>query len=286
LKHIISFLHTDLRNSPSANFLIIPFEIFQEHTLRALFTKSIMSDDKNLYMCAIYITPDKNVFYRKYECDIFDELQEEIELYSVDGNVAVIGDLNGRVGKEPDFLRHDNLNRQLNDNIANFIEYVPDDIFCDRLTEDLKHPNIFGNRILQLCRSSRLRICNGRFGESSGKFTFQNKNGCSVIDYMLLSCESFSIVHNFTVGKFTTFSCHAPLFVDIKLKGLSIPSECTCKKIKCKTVRWNEEFKDEVKSDLMVNAHKFEELFHNITEDGETTVKFCTIENDSQDNNI
>jgi hypothetical protein len=56
--------------------------------------------------------------------------------------------LNGRVGKESEFLRHDNLNRQLNDNIANFIEYVPDDIFCDRLTEDLKHPNIFGNRIL------------------------------------------------------------------------------------------------------------------------------------------
>jgi hypothetical protein len=72
LKHIISFSHTVLRNSPSANFLIIP--------------------------------PDKNVFYRKYECDIFDVLQEEIELYSVDGNVAVIGDLNGRVGKEPDFL--------------------------------------------------------------------------------------------------------------------------------------------------------------------------------------
>jgi hypothetical protein len=99
-------------------------------------------------------------------------LQEEIELYSVDGNVAVIGDLNGRVEKEPDFLRHDNLNRQLNDNITNFIEYVPDDIFCDRLTEDLKHPNIFGNRILQLSRSSRLRICNGRFGESKSIVLF------------------------------------------------------------------------------------------------------------------
>jgi hypothetical protein len=69
-----------------------------------------MSDDKNLYMCAIYIPPDKNVFYRKYECDIFDVLQEEIELYSVDGNVAVIGDLNGRVGKEPDqILRREDL---------------------------------------------------------------------------------------------------------------------------------------------------------------------------------
>ena len=59
-----------------------------------------MSDDKNLYMCAVYIPTEKNVFYRKYECDIFDVLQEEIELYSVDGNVAVIGYLNGCVGNE------------------------------------------------------------------------------------------------------------------------------------------------------------------------------------------
>jgi hypothetical protein len=78
-----------------------------------------MSDDKNLYMCAIYIPPDKNIFYRKYECDIFDVLQEEIELYSVDGNVAVIGDLNGRVEInttfhnykiwiQPFFIKHNN----------------------------------------------------------------------------------------------------------------------------------------------------------------------------------
>jgi hypothetical protein len=40
-----------------------------------------MSDDKNLHMCAIYIPPDKNVFYRKYECDIFDVLQAEIEYF-------------------------------------------------------------------------------------------------------------------------------------------------------------------------------------------------------------
>ena len=40
--------------------------------------KCMMSDDKNLYVVAIYIPPDKNVFHRKYECDIFDALQEEI----------------------------------------------------------------------------------------------------------------------------------------------------------------------------------------------------------------
>jgi hypothetical protein len=42
------------------------------------------------------------------------------------------------------------------------------------------------------------------------------------------------------------------------------------KRLNVKTIRWNEEFIDDVKSDLMVNAHKFEELFQNITEDGES----------------
>lgn len=46
--------------------------------------------------------PDKNVFYRKYNCDVFDILQEQIEsLYNI-GTVAVLGDLNGRVGLKPD----------------------------------------------------------------------------------------------------------------------------------------------------------------------------------------
>jgi hypothetical protein len=38
--------------------------------------------------------------------------------------------LNGRVGKEPDFLRHDNLNRQLNDNIDKVVEHLEKDSFA------------------------------------------------------------------------------------------------------------------------------------------------------------
>jgi hypothetical protein len=41
-------------------------------------------------------------------------------------------------------------------------------------------------------------------------------------------------------------------------------------RLNVKTIRWNEEFIDDVKSDLMVDAHKFEESFQNITEDGES----------------
>ncbi|VDI17162.1 Hypothetical predicted protein [Mytilus galloprovincialis] len=43
--------------------------------------------------------PDKNVFYRKCDKDVFDILQENIEHYSTLGTVAVIGDLNGRYTK-------------------------------------------------------------------------------------------------------------------------------------------------------------------------------------------
>jgi hypothetical protein len=53
----------------------------------------------------------------------------------------------GRVGIESDFIFDDILDENLQDNI-NFIDYVKDDIFTDRLSEGLKIPNSFGRRIL------------------------------------------------------------------------------------------------------------------------------------------
>jgi hypothetical protein len=46
------------------------------------FDKCIMPNNKNVYMCAIYMPPDKNVYYRKYIIDVFDVLQEHIEDFS------------------------------------------------------------------------------------------------------------------------------------------------------------------------------------------------------------
>lgn len=148
--------------------------------------KSILCDNTDLYICSIYMPPYKNVYYRKYDIDVFDNLQEHIEMFSNIGNVAVIGDLNGRVGQEPDNITGDVIDKQLQDNIS-FINYVNDDVFLNRQSEDIKPRNNFGQRILQLCKNSGLRICNGRFGKESQKITFNNKNGCSVIDYMLIS---------------------------------------------------------------------------------------------------
>ena len=141
--------------------------------------------------------PDKTVYYRKYNIDVFDVVQQHIERFSALGTVSVIGDINGRVGIESDFILDDILDENLQDNI-NFIDYVKDDIFTDRLSEDLKVQNSFGRRILELCKSTGLRICNGRFGVDSSKFTFQNKNGCSVIGYLLISSDCvYSLIKSY-----------------------------------------------------------------------------------------
>ena len=50
-------------------------------------------------------------------------IQEQIELFSDNGTVAVIGDLNSRVGIETDFISGEAIDAQLQDKIS-FINYV------------------------------------------------------------------------------------------------------------------------------------------------------------------
>jgi hypothetical protein len=84
---------------------------------------------------------------------------------------------------------------------------------------------------------------------------------------MLLSYNAFPIVNNFVIGNFNTFSCHAPLMVDFKLKGLSLNDICTCKVVKYKAYNWNEWCKDDVKRDLLVNSSIIDDLMNNINVD-------------------
>ena len=116
-------------------------------------------------------------------------------LLTDNGTVAVIGDLNGRVGIETDFISGEAINAQLQDK-SYFINYVNDIEFQKSHFQDTKPPNNFGRRMLQLCMSTGLRIC----------------NGCSTIDYLLISSnEMFNVVKSFSVCKFNQYSCHAPI---------------------------------------------------------------------------
>ena len=54
-----------------------------------------MLNNTDLHMCAIYMPPDRNIFYKKYNCNVFEILQKQIEYVSSLGTVSVLGDING-----------------------------------------------------------------------------------------------------------------------------------------------------------------------------------------------
>lgn len=73
-------------------------------------------------------------------------------------------DLNGRVGKEPNYIVQDKMNGEFTNSIDNL-----------RVIEDVKMTNTFGKRNIDLCLASGLRICNGRFVDNSGHYTSSNQ---------------------------------------------------------------------------------------------------------------
>ena len=74
----------------------------------------------------LYMPPDNNIFYQKYEYNVFEVLQEQIEHYCVLGNTVIICDLNGRIGKENNYIVDDTINKQLRDSLTGLIDYKCD----------------------------------------------------------------------------------------------------------------------------------------------------------------
>ena len=95
---------------------------------------------------------------------VFKVLQEQIEHYCVLGNSVVIGDLNGRIGKENDYIVDDIIINQLRDNLTGLIDYECE-LPSDRSTEDITPANKFGRKFLNLCKSSCVNNGNNKITE-------------------------------------------------------------------------------------------------------------------------
>ena len=95
---------------------------------------------------------------------VFKVLQEQIEHYCVLGNSVVIGDLNGRIGKENDYIVDDIIINQLRDNLTGLIDYECE-LPSDRSTEDITPANKFGRKFLNLCKSSGVNNGNNKITE-------------------------------------------------------------------------------------------------------------------------
>lgn len=81
------------------------------------------------------------------------------------------------------------------------------------MTED-ENTNQFGRRMIEMCKSFGLRICNGsKTGDTNGKLTFYNHLGGGVIDYAVVDYELYKYVAEFKVLEFNEWSDHAPIYL-------------------------------------------------------------------------
>ena len=129
---------------------------------------------KDMYLFVNYIPPINSVYYDNNDIDVFTIIEEHIAQYKDLGDSVAIGDFNSRVGTQLDFIVHDILDKSSLHLLSNVITYASDIDFTRRNSED-KTVNQFGRKLLSLCKSSGLRIVNGRHtGDKNGSITFYN----------------------------------------------------------------------------------------------------------------
>ena len=155
---------------------------------------------EDLFVCLTYIPPENSSIHKSHDFDFYGTIDEDVVRYSSIGKIFLCGDLKSRTGNKSDYVETCNLER--------YIDTVPNDLYEDnvdvRVSED-NTTNVYGDRLLHLCKETGLRIVNGRLCEDKGKgkFTCFNYFGSSVVDYLLTNYADFPIINTFNVGDIT-----------------------------------------------------------------------------------
>jgi len=185
-----------------------------------------------------------------------------------------MGDLNSRTGCEPDYITGDTLHDSIHNAVDNVILYNEDNPEIARNSEDSEF-NTFGRCLIQLCRTTNLRILDGRtVGDNVGKITFYSSIGSSVIDYVVSNLLNDMIV-SFNVGDYNTHSDHAPIFVSLLLKDVN--STCNCctgidQFTQIKKVSWKDDYKAITMDHVYSNRNLLERSLDSID------ILYCTKE--------
>ena len=165
---------------------------------------------KDLLIGIVYISPinssyTNNVLPNQYKT--WEILEDEIMKFKSIYNICLLGDFNARTAKLLDYIVNDD------DRYVDIpVDYIMDVGNTKRNNSD-QCTNVFGNRLLELCRASEIRIVNGRkLGDTSGKKTCYQWNGCSTVDYLLADTSTFSHIQTFQVMNLIPhLSDHCPI---------------------------------------------------------------------------
>jgi hypothetical protein len=199
--------------------------------------------------------------YNVIDINTFDILQEDVNCFFQEGDVMVCGDVNARIGIKKDFVEFDQAVVDIDD-----VSAYSADIPLVRVSQDHK-TNKFGNNLLDLCRSTGLRVVNGRLGhdEGIGKCTYYCELGSSVIDYVLARQDTFDMIDNFMVDEFKVYSDHAPLSFRIKTCTVADRAGRNGQGM-VNTVKWDDVHRQQFRDALYIRRDDFGKLFADVNE--------------------
>jgi len=106
---------------------------------------------KDIYTCGLYI-PLCNSPY--FNVELFEKLENDIEIFSSQGSILLMGDLNARTGKYSDSVCKEGNNLTTNNQSEFSLCPTQRNSFDNEL-------NSHGKRLLEICKSADLRILNG-----------------------------------------------------------------------------------------------------------------------------
>ncbi|VDI62115.1 Hypothetical predicted protein, partial [Mytilus galloprovincialis] len=105
--------------------------------------KNYFGFEKNLFICSMYIPPSNSSYTMRTNCDkqIFEKLEQDITKFSLEGNIALIGDLNAHINvSESDYITN-----EIDDSLDDFlpINYIADAVLKSRSTEISQNTNSY-----------------------------------------------------------------------------------------------------------------------------------------------
>lgn len=160
----------------------------------------------HLLLAACYIPPKQRTAHSQDVADVWDDIAADIAAAQAEGLVLLAGDLNARTATLQDWDHndaHDGLhNAALLDVVLYSQEGLVQPPVCTQRSSQDPSINEFGRALIALCRSTDMRICNGRTeGDLEGACTcFPFRGGKSLVDYFVACPNLMPCVRHLSVS--------------------------------------------------------------------------------------
>ena len=120
------------------------------------------------YLGVAYIPPENSNYHELYDIDIFSKHEEDLCFYKTKGNIALLGDLNSRIGMKCDYIQN---NSEINLKFENSYGEIGTRNSMDRKS------NRFGENLLDMCKAVNIQCHYGRSGlDKDGRFHHGNNS--------------------------------------------------------------------------------------------------------------